>query len=84
MAQLLRVAPASFRLVIASRSDPDLPVPRLRVLGQLAELRSEALSFTTDEAQRLLASHGLPLRRPTSPRWWGGRRDGRRRWCSRR
>ncbi len=62
VAQLLRVAPASFRLVIASRVDPELPVPRLRVLGQLAELRGEALSFTVEEAQRLLASHGLPLR----------------------
>ena len=62
VAQLLRVAPASFRLAIASRVDPELPVPRLRVLGQLAELRADALSFNVDEAQRLLASHGLPLR----------------------
>ena len=46
IAQLLRVAPPSFRLVLASRRDPPLPLPRLRLAGQLAELRAAPLAFT--------------------------------------
>jgi LuxR family transcriptional regulator, maltose regulon positive regulatory protein len=51
---LLEHLPPGLRLVLASRSDPPLPLARLRARGQLAELRSCELRFTTDEAAALL------------------------------
>ena len=46
--------PPGLRLVLASRSDPPLPLGRLRARGQLAELRAAELRFTADEAAALL------------------------------
>jgi LuxR family maltose regulon positive regulatory protein len=46
--------PPQFRLVIASREDPPLPLARLRALGQLTELRATDLRFTPDEAASFL------------------------------
>ncbi len=59
--QLLKVAPPSFRLVVSCRRDPPLQLQRLRVAGQLAELRAAPLAFTADEARKLLGSQGLVL-----------------------
>ena len=50
MAFLLEHLPPQMHLVIASRSDPPLPLARLRGRGELAELRSADLRFTPDEA----------------------------------
>src|SRR3954469_13409925 len=61
VAQLLKVAPAGFRLVVASRRDPPLPLHRLRLAGQLADLRGAPLAFTPAEARQLLAGQGLVL-----------------------
>jgi LuxR family maltose regulon positive regulatory protein len=61
VAQLLKVAPPCFRLVVASRRDPALPLHRLRLAAQLAELRAVPLAFTRDEARLLLTSHGVML-----------------------
>jgi LuxR family maltose regulon positive regulatory protein len=61
IAELLRIAPASFRMVISTRHDPRLPLPRMRVAGQLAEIRAADLAFTPDEARELLVGHGLSL-----------------------
>ena len=61
ISQLLKVAPPGFRLVVASRRDPPLPLHRLRLAGQLAEIRAEPLAFTSAEARRLLAGQGLVL-----------------------
>ena len=41
-------------LVIATREDPHLPLARLRVRGQLTELRAADLRFTTSEAAGFL------------------------------
>ena len=49
-------------LVVASRSDPDLALGRLRLEGRLAELRAAALAFTPSEAGELLAGYGIELR----------------------
>ncbi len=49
-------------LVVASRSDPDLALGRMRVEGRLGELRATDLAFTPSEARALLAEHGLALR----------------------
>ncbi len=51
---LLEHLPPGLHLVLASRSDPPLPLARLRASGQLAELRADDLRFTTDEAAALL------------------------------
>ena len=51
---LVERAPPGLHLVLASRSDPPLLLPRLRAGGQLVELRADELRFTPDEAAALL------------------------------
>ena len=51
---LVEHLPPGLRLVLASRSDPPLPLARLRARGQLAELRGGSLRFTQEEAAALL------------------------------
>ena len=51
---LLEHRPAGIGVVLASRSDPPLPLARLRARGQLAELRGAELRFTVGEAAALL------------------------------
>jgi LuxR family transcriptional regulator, maltose regulon positive regulatory protein len=46
--------PAQATLVIATRADPPLPLPRLRSRGELIELRAADLRFTADEAHVFL------------------------------
>jgi LuxR family transcriptional regulator, maltose regulon positive regulatory protein len=63
MTFLLDHLPPQLHLVIASRVDPPLPLSRLRVRGQLVELRADDLRFTFDEAATFLNdSMGLHLR----------------------
>ena len=54
MASVLEHPPGPLRLVIASRSDPPLPLARLRARNQLAELRATDLRFTADESAAFL------------------------------
>jgi LuxR family maltose regulon positive regulatory protein len=58
---LLRHAPPQLRLVVASRSDPPLSLHRLRVAGQLVEIRAAELAFTPAEAGELLTGMGVEL-----------------------
>src|SRR5215218_4675087 len=51
---LLSHLPPRLHLAIASRSDPPLPLARLRASGQLAELRAADLRFTPREAAAFL------------------------------
>ena len=51
---LLEHRPSGLRVVMASRTDPPLPLARWRAGGQLAELRVAGLRFTTEEAASLL------------------------------
>jgi LuxR family maltose regulon positive regulatory protein len=46
--------PVNLHVVVATRSDPLLPLARLRAGGDLAELRSDDLRFGVGEAGRLL------------------------------
>jgi LuxR family maltose regulon positive regulatory protein len=46
--------PAGVHLVLSGRSDPPLPVARMRARGELAELRVADLQFTDEEALALL------------------------------
>ena len=54
--------PAGVCVVLASRSDPPLPLARLRARGQLTEMRVAELRFTPAEAAELLqqAASALP------------------------
>jgi LuxR family transcriptional regulator, maltose regulon positive regulatory protein len=54
LAFLLGHLPGQLHLVISSRSDPPLPVARLRAGGQLAELRARDLRFTPEESAAFL------------------------------
>jgi LuxR family maltose regulon positive regulatory protein len=58
---LLRHAPPQLRLVVATRADPPLALHRLRVSGQLSEIREAELAFTLEETQQLLEDHGVVL-----------------------
>jgi len=49
LAFLVDHLPSQAHLVLATRLDPPLPLARLRVRGQLNELRAADLRFTTDE-----------------------------------
>ncbi len=46
---LLDNAPPSFHLILITRADPPLPLPRWRVRGQLNEIRVAELRFTAGE-----------------------------------
>ena len=54
MAFLLEHLPPQIHLVIASRTDPPLPLARLRGRGELAEIRAADLRFTPSEAAAYL------------------------------
>jgi LuxR family transcriptional regulator, maltose regulon positive regulatory protein len=46
--------PENLHLIISSRSDPPLPLGRLRAMGELIEVRAEELAFSEEEAECLL------------------------------
>ncbi len=51
---LVEHLPPRMHLVITTREDPALPIPRLRARGQLVELRAADLRFTASEAAEFL------------------------------
>jgi LuxR family maltose regulon positive regulatory protein len=53
---LVRHAPPQLRLVLATRVDPPLPLQRLRLSGQLVQVRAADLAFTVAEVAELLAT----------------------------
>ena len=60
VAFLLENLPPGLHVVVSSRSDPPLPLARLRARGQLAELRAADLRFTLEEAALLLGEAAGP------------------------
>ena len=54
MTFLLEHCPTTFHLLIATRSDPPLPLARFRARGQVLELRAADLRFTESEAAQFL------------------------------
>jgi LuxR family transcriptional regulator, maltose regulon positive regulatory protein len=54
LAFLVEHSPPQLHLVLATREDPQLPLPRLRARGQLVELRAADLRFTPAEAADFL------------------------------
>lgn len=62
VALLLEHRPPQLHLVIITRADPALPLPRLRGRGQLVEFRAADLRFTAEETGLYLNRvHGLGL-----------------------
>jgi LuxR family maltose regulon positive regulatory protein len=65
MTFLLDHLPPQLHLVVASRSDPPLPLSRMRTREELTELRATDLRFTPDEAKSFLNQvMGLGLSAP--------------------
>ena len=54
LAFLIEHLPPRMHLVVATREDPNLPLSRLRVRGQLSELRATDLRFAPTEAAEFL------------------------------
>jgi LuxR family maltose regulon positive regulatory protein len=54
MTFLVAHAPPQLHILIASRSDPPLPVAGLRARGQIAEVRAADLRFTAEESSAFL------------------------------
>src|SRR5262245_23323487 len=57
---LLRFAPSNFHLVIMSRTEPPLPISRLRLAEEIAELEVTSLRFTLDETRQFLSAEHAP------------------------
>jgi LuxR family transcriptional regulator, maltose regulon positive regulatory protein len=60
VAELLR-HPLPLRLVVTTRADPQLHLHRLRLQGELSEIRSQDLAFTPAEATALMRRSGVDL-----------------------
>jgi LuxR family maltose regulon positive regulatory protein len=64
LAQLTRFLdqlPSALHVVLISRRDPQLGLHRRRLQGGLAEIRSEQLRFTLEEARQMLGALGIEL-----------------------
>jgi LuxR family transcriptional regulator, maltose regulon positive regulatory protein len=62
---LVMRAPEELRLVLATRHDVRLGLHRLRLQGELTEIRADDLRFSVDEARALFQAAGEELARPT-------------------
>jgi LuxR family maltose regulon positive regulatory protein len=62
--RLLSYQPTALHLILISRTDPALPLARLRAQGDLLELRAADLRFTPDEVATFLRD---TLEHPSSP-----------------
>jgi len=58
---LLTRRPDTLHVVLATRHDPSLGLHRLRLAGELTELRAADFRFSADEARELLAASGVQL-----------------------
>jgi LuxR family transcriptional regulator, maltose regulon positive regulatory protein len=58
---LVRQLTDGFRLVLTSRTDPPIGLPRLRLDGRLREARSDDLAFTPEETAEFVVGQGLEL-----------------------
>jgi LuxR family maltose regulon positive regulatory protein len=57
----LAILPASARVVLSSRRDPAIRLHRLRLAGEVAEIRAGDLRFSESETRELLAASGIGL-----------------------
>ena len=75
---LVMRAPPQPRFVLAARHDVRLGLHRLRLEGELAEIRAADLKFTLGEAGQLLAAAGGNCLTRCWPRCMSGPKAGRR------
>ena len=61
---LVMRAPQELRFVLATRHDLRLGLHRLRLEGELTEIREPDLRFTVDEARKLVSAAGVVLPEP--------------------
>jgi LuxR family transcriptional regulator, maltose regulon positive regulatory protein len=61
---LVMRSPEELRLVLATRHDVRLGLHRLRLAGELTEIRADDLRFSLDEARALFAAAGEELAEP--------------------
>jgi LuxR family maltose regulon positive regulatory protein len=61
LAQATRRGLGNLHLVISTRTDPPLPLQRLRIHEQLTEIRAADLAFDVSETVQLLAQYDLHL-----------------------
>ena len=66
--QFLTRRPAHLRVILATRHDPPLGLHRLRLSGELSELRGGDLRFTVTETSELLAVSGVSVSDETAAR----------------
>jgi LuxR family transcriptional regulator, maltose regulon positive regulatory protein len=59
---LIERLPSQWSVVLASRVQPELPLPRWRASGDLAVFDQDRLAFSADEAATLAAAEGQPAR----------------------
>ncbi|RZU11263.1 LuxR family maltose regulon positive regulatory protein [Kribbella rubisoli] len=59
--RLIRGNAGRVRIVLATRSDPPLPLHLYRLAGTIAEIRAADLAFTIDETTALMREHKLEL-----------------------
>jgi LuxR family maltose regulon positive regulatory protein len=59
--RVLERAPAQLRTVLVTRRDPKLGLHRLRLAGELTEIRAADLEFSADEARELFAGAGVDV-----------------------
>src|SRR6478609_9443788 len=61
LAELLRRPIQRLHLMVLTRSDPALPLHRLRMTDDLAEVRPRDLAFGAEDATQLLATHDVSV-----------------------
>ena len=76
VAYLIERLPERLHLLLSTRTDPPLPLARLRARGELMELRSEALRFSSDEAASFLRNLLGPALEPKDAELLQGRTEG--------
>ena len=59
--KLLNHQPPQLRVVLAARVDPALRLNRLRLNGDLTDIRADELAFTATEAAELLRRNGIEI-----------------------
>jgi len=65
LSYVLRNAGGGLRVVLASRTEPPMPIHRFRLTGELTEIPAGELAFTVPEAGLLMTHHGIRLSGPT-------------------
>ena len=68
--------PSWLHLIIITRADPPLPLPRMRAEGRLSEIRQNDLRFDASETARFLKAEGVVSLSDDELRWLMDRTEG--------